>query len=149
MIDKFHPYKSRQPRSIIQAALVIALIVSPALIKSHFEDRARTATVAEYHSARGEVFSRIGTAIANRDLSTLLGIHAKYADSVRDPEFKSLIESGIATLTAREAEVELAVSKHLDLARHKEEASIRGNPMRDQLAHEETRPMERLSQLPR
>lgn len=149
MIDKLPQSQPRHPRGVIQIALAVAIAISPVVIKSHLEDHAKVATSQEYRSSRSQVLSRIDAAVNNHDLSTLRQIESKYANCVQDPEFHSALDAGLAKLTAREAEIALLISKHLDLARHKEEVSFRMNPMQPQIAHEDHQEKsQRLSILP-
>ncbi|GAA5118917.1 hypothetical protein JIN84_22460 [Luteolibacter yonseiensis] len=129
--------ESRHPRGIIQVALAAAIAITPILIKSHLDDNAQAAIAREYDSSRNEVLSRIDTAVRNHDLATLRGIESRYGGSVNDPEFKSVLNAGMAKVTARETEIELLISKHLDLVRHKEEVSFRPNPRQPQIARED------------
>lgn len=150
MIAKSTPQPSRHPRGVIQVALAVAIAFTPVVIKSHLENTAKATTVREYRSSRGQVLARIDAAVKSRDLTALNQIQSKYASCVQDPEFKSRLNAGLAKLTAREAEIELIVSKHLDVARHKEEVSFRMDPMHPQLAHEDHQDLgQRLSILPR
>jgi hypothetical protein len=133
MIAKLPPYKRRTPWELARIGLIIGLILTPALAKIALQQKTKVDTLLEYQSTRAEVLARIDAAVTNRDLETLSAIHDRYSDSVQDAEFRKLLDAGLARLTAREARLELAVSKHLDLSRHREEASIFPDPTRPQL----------------
>lgn len=149
MIAKLPPHKARHPKGVIQVALILTLIVSSLAVKARVEHNARVATVSEYAASRDQVWASIDSAVANRDLNTLLRIQSRYGDCVRDSEFKSHLNSGLARLSAREAEVELAISKHLDLARHQEEVGTRQHLLQLQLARQDHEPAgQQLSVLP-
>lgn len=149
MITNESTNQTRHPRGIIQIALAVTLALTPVAIKSHLDENSRAAIAREYQSSRSQVLASINAAVNSRDLTALNRIQSKYAVAVQDPEFKSALGAGMAKLSAREAEIELLISKHLDMARHKEEVSFRVNPQQPQLAHEDHQEKsERLSILP-
>ncbi len=149
MNSKLPPHPPGPSKGVIRAALAVALILSPLAIKAHMDQTAMEATVREYRTTRSQVLTRIDTAMADRDLSALRRIQSKYAGCVKDAVFKTRLDSSIAQLAAREALATLNVSKHLDVARHQEELSIREDPTRPQLAREDRlEPRQRLSVLP-
>lgn len=147
MTATFPRYKQRNPPGAIQAVFAVALIFSPALIKPLLDQRARIAVASEYESERPLILSSIQSATRRHDLDTLLRIHGKYADCVVDREFKSLLQDALARVSAREAEMEIAVAKHLDVSRHREEVMIPLTPAPKTVGKEEEK--QQLSVLPR
>lgn len=140
-------YKQRNPPGAIQAILAIALIFSPALIKAQLDHRARSAVASEYESERPLILFSIESASRRHDLDALLRINGKYADCVVDREFKSLLRGALAKVTAREAQMEIAIAKHLDVSRHREEVALPLIPGSNLLQKEEV--TQQLSVLPR
>lgn len=140
-------YKQRNPPGAIQAMFAIALIFSPALIKPQLDRRARIAVATEYESERPLILSSIESATRRHDLDTLLRINGRYADCVVDREFKSLLHNALAKVTAREAEMQIAIAKHLDVSRHREEVDPPLTPAPQLVSKEERK--QQLSVLPR
>ena len=124
MIATLPHYKSSKPLGAIQGMFAIAVILTPALIKIHFEQRTRAAQAVEYQSNRPFILSRIETAAKDHDLDTLVQLNHQYAGRVADSTLTSTLHTALAKVIARETEIELTVSKHLDMARHREEVKF-------------------------
>ncbi|RYD23258.1 MAG: hypothetical protein EOP88_04875 [Verrucomicrobiaceae bacterium] len=133
MIAPLPPYKRRTPKELARIGLVIALIFVPVGAKAVFDRKAKHETRAEYRSTRALVLAQIDAAVANYDLETLTRIHNRYVDVVKDREYRQLIEAGIASLIARETQMELSASRNLDISRNREETSDRPDTTRPQL----------------
>lgn len=134
MIAPLPPYKRRTPWELARIGLVAALLLTPVAAKFHLEQRAKAEIRTEYQATRALVLARVDAAVANYDLETLTRIHRRYAGAVKDHEFRTLVEAGLADLTARETRMELAASRNLDLSRNREEASNRPDTTRPQLS---------------
>lgn len=106
--------------------LMIALFLTvPILAVSHWEQRSREEAAAEYAADRDGVLNAIGQAAAAQDLSTLRKIQKRFSAAVKEREFTVLLERATAEVIAKDAEMEFNTAKHLDLARHREESSMR------------------------
>jgi hypothetical protein len=147
MTATFPRYKQRNPPGAIQVMLAIALIFSPALIKTQLDHSARIAVASEYESERPLILSSIQSATRRHDLDALLRIHGRYSNCVADREFKSLLQDALARVSAREAEMEIAIAKHLDVSRHREEVNIPLTQVSKPVSKEEEK--QQLSVLPR
>lgn len=148
MTGTFPHHKPRKPMCVVQASIFILLLLSPVFLKFHFERMAKIEIASEYETSRPVILSRINHALENCDLETLLHIHGKYADRVSDGNFKAVINDAVAKASARQAVVELAISKHLDVTRNEE--AVRQYPRQPQLAQENNKAAEqRLSVLPK
>lgn len=134
MIAPLPPYKRRTPWELARVGLLIGVIFTPVVAKVHYEEKTKAEILAEYQATRSLVLARIDAAVANHDLETLTRIHNRYVDTVKDSEFRQLIEAGLATLTARETQMELTASRNLDLSRNREECSNRPDTTRPQFA---------------
>lgn len=146
MIATHPPYKPRAPIGIVKMSMAIALLLSPFFVKLHLEQRQRNSIAVEYRSSRSTIFSKIDSAVEDQDLDALIRINDKYTRCVSDGTFRAAIRDAIAKVSAREAELELAVSRHLDLLRHQEESTVRFDP----LERVTERPAEQqLSELPK
>jgi len=142
------PSRHRDPAGTIQGILVPVFILIPTLLGLHMEQRSRYSVIDEFREARGHILSRIETAVEHTDLDTLHDLDKKYASTVPDNDFRSRLHEAVARVTAKETQMELAASRHLDLERHTREVSIRPDPMRPQLPRED-KTTQRLSVLPR
>ena len=143
------PYKQRTPVGTVQVFIVISLIFSVLLFKLHLAYRERQAIASEFQSSRAFILSKIDSATARQDIETLTSINSKYAGSVSDSTFHSSIRQAFAQVSAREAALELAVSRHLDLLRHQEESRFRPNPRKPQVPSDGKPGDQPLSELPR
>ena len=139
------PYKHRNPMGMTHIAALAGLVFAPIVVKAWDDLGTRRAMAAEYQSARPAVLSQIAAAEANQDLEALLRIHGKYSRSVTDGNFESILDQAIAKTSSRMADLELKVSRILDLARNREERFQRVESQREQ----EQIGDEPLSQLPR
>lgn len=133
MIAPLPPYKRRTPKELAPVGLVILLVLTPVAAKAVFERKAKHETRAEYRSTRALVLAQIDAAVANYDLETLTRIHNRYADIVKDREYRQVINAALASLIARETQMELSASRNLDISRNREEASNRPDTSRPQL----------------
>lgn len=149
MIATLPPYKSRKPLEIMQIGMVLCLLLTPAAIKLHMDHLERTDTANEYSSSRLHLLSEIGVAVAKHDLSTLRQIQSKFAAVTNDREFKSTLNTALAEVSAREAQAELNIAKHLDVARHREESSVGNSPTVAVKTAGDDKFVEKLSVLPR
>jgi hypothetical protein len=149
MIEPIFPSKQRHHLTTLILATLVVLTAFPAWVEYQRDHRTRLATTSEYHAARPMILSMIGEAIENHDLDTLHRLQKKYAEHVPDRQFKAALESGLATLTHRETEAELAVAKLLDISRHREELGSRHfvDPQPKQATV--NNPQQKLSVLPR
>jgi len=134
---------------MVQIFIVIALIFSVVLFKLHLAHYQRQSIASEFQSSRAFILSKIDSAIDRQDIETLTHIHKKYAGCVSDRTFRSSIREALAQVSAREAALELAVSRHLDLIRHQEESPLRPDPRKPQIPPERQLEYQALSQLPR
>ena len=141
-------YKPKNPLGAIQPIIVVGLILSTAFLKIHSDQLAKAQIVSEYRAGRSFIFSKIKSAVENHDVETLLRLHGKYANSVADSNFNSVIRDAVATATARETELEQVVSKHLDLTRHREEIESRQNVSNSRKQPKADDNLQRLSLLP-
>lgn len=149
MIATHPPYKPQRPLGIVPTSIAIALILSPALVKLGMDQRKRVAIENDYESRRSLILSRIDTAMERDDLDTLNRINNKYAASVSDGTFRSAIREALAKVTAREAELELAIARHLDLIRNQEQSPLRPDPLKPQVPAGNQNQDQPLSRLPR
>ena len=120
--------RTRNPLGVAQAAIIIGLLLSPAFFKIYDDCAARAETIREYQTARSFILSKVDAAVENHDVATLLHLHRKYAGCVTDTNFMRTLTDALARASAHETELELTVSKHLDLTRHREENAAR-NPL--------------------
>ncbi|MEO5914134.1 MAG: hypothetical protein ABIS50_07875 [Luteolibacter sp.] len=149
MIATLPPYKPHRALGLLPASVAIALVLSPVVIKLGMDQRERVARAGEYQSKRSLILSRIETAANRHDLETLTRLNEKYANCVSDGTFRSAIREAMAKVGAREAELELAVSRHLDLIRNQEELPLHSNPPKQQNSAEKPVEDQPLSKLPR
>ncbi len=149
MITSLPPYKSRGSLAIAYASLAVTLLLSPALLKLGVEQRKKLSIADQFESRRALILSRINTAVDRQDLTTLTRINNKYSSSVTDGTFQASIREALAKVTAHEAQLELVVSRHLDLLRHREESPLSYDPKRPQVAADKQPPDQPLSKLPR
>ena len=133
MIAPLPPYKRRTPKELARIGVVFLAILGPVAAKAAYDRKAKHETRAEYRSTRALVLARIDAAVANYDLDTLTRIHNRYVHIVKDREFRQLIDAGLASLIARETQMELSASRNLDISRNREEASNRPDTSRPQL----------------
>ena len=148
MIATFPHYGYREPMDVLRTSIAIALLLSPALVKLHLDQRQRQAVTGEFESSRASIFSMIDTAVERQDVGTLTRIDDKYADYVSDGSFQTAIREAWAKVAAREAELELAVSRHLDLLRDQEESSLGVDPLKPQIPPDKQVVEQPLSRLP-
>ncbi len=141
-------HKTRNPLGVAQATIIIGLLLSPAFFKIYDDHAARAATINEYQTGRSFILSKIDAAVETNDVSTLLHLHRKYAGCVTDTNFMGVLKEALAKATARETEVELTVSKHLDLTRHREEIGSRNELVEPIKSGAEKDSQSRLSRLP-
>lgn len=125
MIATLPTHKTRIPMGMVHVAVLAGLVVSPVLIHAHLHYRTRSAMAEEYRSARPAILSSIETAEANQDLESLLRIHGKYSDTVADSKFERILAEAVTKTSARVANLELTVSRQLDLTRNREELGER------------------------
>lgn len=140
------PYRAQ---GLLQSCLAISFALSPAIGTMRHRQIARTATVGEYHRSEARVLANIETAARNQDMASLRRIDKKYSKVLSDPTYRVAIGSAIACVRAREARVQLTISRNLNLSRHSAEVSLRPNLQRPQLADLALASAERLSDLPR
>ncbi len=126
---------------------MLVFILVPAFFALHLEQRSRYSVINEFRNARGYILSKIDSAVERTDLDTLLHLDKKYASTVPDKDFKNRLHEAVARVTAKETQMELAVSRHLDLERHTQEVSIRPDLRRPQLP-ERDNAAQQLSVLP-
>ncbi len=149
MIATLPPYKPREPIGIVNASIAIALLLSPFAAKLYLEHRERMTIAGEFQSERSAIFSRIDGAVERQDLDALDRIRKKYVGCVTDEAFLTTIRRAFAQVAAREAALELAVSRHLDLLRHQEEATIDLEPFKPRTVSKKPTKEQSLSKLPR
>lgn len=121
MIVTLPIYRTRGPAHIFRLTIVIALFSVVFLIKVHFGVLRNCSVANEYFSSREAILSRIEAATARQDSRTLTQLRDRYGCSVRDNAFQSSLRRGLAKVAARDAELQLAMARHLDLARSSEE----------------------------
>ena len=138
----------REPLDALRAGVLVLLALLPFFIKSGFESHVRERIAGEFQASRPQILANIDSAVRRNDLETLIRINSKYSPCVNDSEFRTAIRDGLANVEAREAEIELALTRHLDLTRHSEESSVRPNLLKPQVANDKT-PGVALSILPR
>ena len=117
---------------MIHVSIAIVLLFSSALFKIGFEQRQKETIAGEFELKRSRILSRIENAVDKQDLETLNRINNKYSGCVSDGTFQSAIREALAKVTAREAQLELVVSRHLDLLRHQEESHLNLEPQKSQ-----------------
>lgn len=122
MIATLPRHHHREAPDLLTGGLAIALLLSPFLLKLHLDLHHNRAVATEFQQSRNSVLSRIRTASARNDLDTLNHIRDRYAALVPDPDFQMSLQHAIARAASRHAEVELAISRQLDLTRHQEES---------------------------
>ena len=145
-----HPsYKSRRLPDIIHVSIAIVLLFSSALFKIGFEHRQKEVIAGEFEMKRSRILSRIENAVDRQDLETLNRINNKYSGCVSDGTFQSAIREALAKVTAHEAQLELVVSRHLDLLRHQEESPLSHDPEEGPKSAGEIVQDQPLSKLPR
>lgn len=148
MIATFPHYKHREPMDVLRTSVVIALLLSPVLVKLHLDQRQRQSVTGEYESSKASILSKIDSAVKHQDTDTLTRISERYAGYVSDGSFQSAIREAWAKVGAREAELELAVSRHLDLLRDQEESSLGVDPLKPQIPPAKQVVEQPLSRLP-
>lgn len=121
-------HRTRNPSGVAQTTIIIGLLLSPAFFKIYYDCAARAETISEYQTGRSFILSKVDAAVENHDVATLLHLHRKYAGCVTDTHFIGTLKEALAKASAHETELELTVSKHLDLTRHREEIAAR-NPL--------------------
>lgn len=141
-------YRPRNPLGFFQGAILITLLLSPALLKIHWDRNTKAVASSEYRTGRSFILSKIDSAVESHDVGTLLRLHGKYAGSVTDTKFEGVLQQALATASAREAQLELAVSKNLDLARHREDLGSRADAVKASSVDDKN-VGQKLSQLPR
>lgn len=149
MIASFPPYGHREPMDVFKTSVAIALIFTPVLVKFHLDHRQQQAVTGEYESSKSSILSMIDVAADQQDLKTLTRINDKYGRCVSDGSFQSAIRDAWAKVAAHEAELELDVSRHLDLMRHQEESSLGVDLLKPQISPEAKGGEQPLSRLPR
>ena len=127
----------------------MGLLLSPAFFKIYFDYAARSETISEYQTGRSLILSKVEAAVESHDVVTLLHLHRKYAGCVPDTHFIGILKQALAKATAHETELELTVSKHLDLMRHREEIAARNDPHQASPREIDIVSQPRLSLLPR
>lgn len=133
MIAELPPYKRRTPKELARIGLIILLILSPLMLKVYFDESARESVRNEFKASRAQILARIDAAVVNGDLTTLTRIHNRYTGIVKDNDYRRLMEPGLASLTARETQMQLSASRNLDISRNREETSARPDTTRPQL----------------
>lgn len=149
MIATLPPCKPPRSLILVQGSVAILLLLSPVFVKLRMERQHRASIAGEYLSSRSSIFSSIEEAVESQDFDTLTEINNRYAGYVSDGTFSATIREALATVAAREAALELAVSKHLDLLRHQEECTLPPFPIRSQTTREKRGGEQELSKLPR
>jgi hypothetical protein len=145
-----HPIsKPRRLPNIVHLSIAIVLLLSSALFNIGVEERQKHTIADEFESKRSLILSRIDNAVDRQDLDTLTRINNKYSGCVSDGTFQSAIREALAKVTAREAALELAVSRHLDLLRHQEESLPNYDTMKPQIPAAKQVAEQPLSKLPR
>ncbi len=147
MLSPLPTYKPGKPTVLIHATVAIAVLMVTISLKNHFNQRATAATASEYQAARSYILGKIETAAETYDIDALRRIHGKYAASVADKDFKDSLNRALAESAAREAKLELTVSKHLDMARVREELGHRHIPA-EPVHRADEKSTQRLSVLP-
>lgn len=142
-------YRPRNPLGAIQATIAIGVCLSVAFVKIHSDQSAKAEVVREYETGRSYIFSKIASAAENHDFRTLNQLQGKYAGSVADSNFTNVMSDALAKASARESQLELQVSKHLDLTRNREEAANRSDPAKSTGQANPQGGQQRLSMLPR
>ena len=142
-------HRTRNPLGVAQTTIIIGLLLSPAFFKIYYDCVARSETISEYQTGRSLILSKVEAAAGNHDVVTLLHYHRKYAGCVTDTHFIGVLNQALAKATAHEAELELTVSKHLDLMRHREEIAARNDPHQASPREIDKVSQPRLSLLPR
>lgn len=122
MIATLPPHHHREAPDVLGISVAIALLLSPFLLKLHLDLHRHRSLASEFQSSRESILSRIEAASARNDLDTLSHIRDRYASCVPDRDFQASLGHAIARAASREAELKLAISRHLDLARHREES---------------------------
>ena len=141
-------HRPRNPLGVAQTTIIIGLLLSPVFFKVFGNYAARAATINEYQTGRSFILSKVDAAVEKNDVSTLLHLHRKYAGCVTDTNFMGELKEALAKATARETEVELTISKHLDLTRHREESDSRNGIVQHIKNEAEGDSQSRLSRLP-
>ena len=149
MIATHSSYKSRRLPDIIHVSIAIVLLFSSALFKIGFEQRQKETIAGEFELKRSRILSRIESAVDRQDLETLTRINNRYSSCVSDGTFQSTIREALAKVTAHEAQLELVVSRHLDLLRHQEESQLSIEPEKSQATAGKKVQDQPLSKLPR
>lgn len=114
----------REVPDVLAAAIAIALLLSPFLLKLHIDLHRNRVLADEFQSARASILTRIEAASANDDLETLTRIQNRYASSVADPDFRNSLDHALARVTSREAEFKLTISRLLDLSRQRQKSPV-------------------------
>lgn len=142
-------HRTRNPLGVAQTTIIIGLLLSPAFFKTYYDCAARAETISEYQTGRTFILSKVDAAVENHDVATLLYLHRKYAGCVTDTHFMGILKEALAKASAHETELELTVSKHLDLMRHREEIAARNDPHQASPREIDKVSQPRLSLLPR
>jgi len=141
--------KPRKAMRIVHLLIAITLILTFFILKLGVDERRKSKIADEFESRRSLIMSRIDNAVDRQDLATLTRINSKYSNCVSDGTFQSAIREALAKVTAHEAQLELEVSRHLDLLRHQEESQINYDPRKNQVPVDRKLQDQPLSKLPR
>jgi hypothetical protein len=123
MIATLPSHHHREVPDALCISIAIALLLLPFLFKLHLDLHRHRSVASEFQSSRAAILSRIEAASASHDLDTLSQIRDRYAAAVPDRHFQSSLGQAIARAASHHAELELAISRHLDLARLQEETA--------------------------
>ncbi len=120
MIVTLPIYRTRGPAHILRLTIVIALFSAAFLIKVHLGMLRNCSVANEYFTSRETILSRIDEATARQDSRALTWLRDRYGSCVSDRALQTSLRRGLAKIAARDAELQLAISRHLDLARSSE-----------------------------
>lgn len=118
-------HRPRNPLGFSQGAILITLILLPAVLKVHSDRSNKSASLSDYQTGSAFIRTKIDSSAGNQDVATLLRLHGKYAGGVTDSKFEGALQGALGKASDREAQLELAVSKNLDVTRHREELGAR------------------------
>lgn len=125
MLDTLYPCKQRHKAAVTLVAVTVCLLSFPKWAHFHHEQQLRAVVATQYNNDRPHIMADIRTAIENRDLDGLRAIQRKYSTSVKDQQFHAVVGNGLAAISARQTEAQMAVSKIIDTNRHREEMGSR------------------------
>jgi hypothetical protein len=141
------PVPSSRPcraQGLLHSCIAISLALSPAIGVMRYKQISRATIAEEYRRCEAGILANIRAAARNRDMASLRRIDDTFSPVIGDATYREAIGSAIAKVRAGEIRDQLAVSRKLNLSRHRKQFSFTPDPADLALVT-----AERLSDLPR